>query len=93
MKPLDALPTWLFQTILCSPAFLHVHEGTGKLNDFALASRLSYFFWSSTPDQTLIQLAAAGNVREPATPRRTGGSHARLIQNRSASCRTSSASG
>ncbi len=66
MRPMDALQLG-FQTILCSPAFLHVHEGTGKLNDFALASRLSYFFWSSMPDQTLIQLATAGKLREPAT--------------------------
>jgi hypothetical protein len=66
MKPMDALQLG-FQTILCSPAFLHVHEGTGKLNDFALASRLSYFLWSSMPDQTLIQLAAAGKLHEPAT--------------------------
>ena len=66
MKPLDALHLG-FQTILCSPAFLHVHEGTGKLNDFALASRLSYFFWSSMPDQTLIQLAATGKLHEPTT--------------------------
>ena len=66
MKPLDALQLG-FQTILCSPAFLHVHEGTGKLNDFALASRLSYFFWSSMPDQTLIELATAGKLHEPAT--------------------------
>ncbi len=66
MKPLDALQLG-FQSILCSPAFLHLHEGTGKLDDYALASRLSYFFWSSMPDQTLIQLAAAGKLREPAT--------------------------
>ncbi len=66
MKPLDALQLG-FQAILCSPGFLHVHEGTGKLDDYALASRLSYFFWSSMPDQTLIQLAAAGTLHEPAT--------------------------
>ena len=65
MKPLDALQLG-FQSILCSPAFLHLHEGTGKLDDYALASRLSYFFWSSMPDQTLIQLAAAGKLHEPA---------------------------
>lgn len=65
-KPLDALQLG-FQAILCSPAFLHLHEGTGKLDDYALASRLSYFFWSSMPDQTLIQLAAAGKLHEPAT--------------------------
>ncbi len=66
MKPMDALQLGL-QTILCSPAFLHLHEGSGKLNDFALASRLSYFFWSSIPDQTLYQLAAIGKLHEPAT--------------------------
>ncbi len=66
MKPLEVLRLG-FETILCSPAFLHLHEGTGKLNDFALASRLSYFFWSSMPDETLIQLAAAGKLHEPAT--------------------------
>ena len=65
MKPLDALQLG-FQSILCSPAFLHLHEGSGKLDDYALASRLSYFFWSSMPDQTLIQLAAAGKLHEPA---------------------------
>ena len=66
MKPMDALQLG-FQTILCSPAFLHVHEGTGKLNEYALASRLSYFFWSSIPDATLYQLAASGKLHEPAT--------------------------
>jgi len=66
MKPMAALQLG-FQTILCSPAFLHLHEGSGKLNDYALASRLSYFFWSSIPDQTLYQLAAAGKLHEPAT--------------------------
>ena len=66
MKPLEALQLG-FQAILCSPGFLHVHDGTGKLNDFALASRLSYFLWSSIPDQTLYQLASAGKLHEPAT--------------------------
>jgi hypothetical protein len=64
-KPLEALQLG-FQSILCSPAFLHVHDGTGKLNDFALASRLSYFLWSSIPDQALYQLASAGKLHEPA---------------------------
>jgi hypothetical protein len=66
MKPLDALQLG-FQSILCLPAFLHLHEGTGTLDDYALASRLSYFFWSSIPDRILIQLAAAGKLHEPAT--------------------------
>jgi len=66
MKPMAALQLG-FQTILCSPAFLHLHEGSGKLNDYALASRLSYFFWSSVPDQALYQLASAGKLHDPAT--------------------------
>jgi len=66
MKPLDALQLG-FQTILCSPAFLHLHEGSGHLDDYALASRLSYFFWSSMPDAPLIKLASDGQLHEPAT--------------------------
>ena len=65
MKPMAALQLG-FQTILCSPAFLHLHEGSGKLNDHALASRLSYFFWSSMPDATLLNLASDGKLHEPA---------------------------
>ncbi len=66
MKPLAALQLG-FQSILCSPAFLHLHEGTGKLNDHALASRLSYFLWSSIPDPALLQLANDGKLHEPKT--------------------------
>ena len=66
MPPLAALQLG-FQAILCSPAFLHLHDGTGKLNDHALASRLSYFLWSSLPDAALLQLAADGKLHEPAT--------------------------
>ena len=59
-----------FQSILCSPSFLYLQEGEGRLNDFALASRLSYFLWSSAPDDELLKLAAgkklsdAGMLRE-----------------------------
>ncbi|QDV26858.1 DUF1592 domain-containing protein [Aureliella helgolandensis] len=35
------------------------------LNDFELASRLSYFLWSSTPDQELLDCAAAGQLTDP----------------------------
>jgi len=68
MPPLAALQLG-FQAILCSPAFLHLHDGTGKLNDHALASRLSYFLWSSLPDAALLQLANDGNIHEPKTLR------------------------
>lgn len=46
------------QAILCSPGFLYLNLGTGELDDVALASRLSYFLWSSQPDEELLRLAA-----------------------------------
>ena len=33
------------------------------INDFALASRISYFLWSSMPDEPLFRLAAQGSLR------------------------------
>ena len=39
-----------YSAILCSPDFVYLRQNAGKLNDFALASRLSYFLWSSMPD-------------------------------------------
>jgi hypothetical protein len=37
------------------------------LNDYELASRLSYFLWNSMPDDELFTLAAQGRLRHPAT--------------------------
>jgi hypothetical protein len=50
--------------ILVSPDFLFLREQGPKLDDFALASRLSYFLWSSMPDEELFQLAAANRLHE-----------------------------
>ena len=50
--------------ILVSPDFLFLREQTPRLNDFALASRLSYFLWSSMPDEELFQLAAKNKLHE-----------------------------
>jgi hypothetical protein len=36
-----------------------------RINDLELASRLSFFLWSSIPDETLIDLASAGRLSEP----------------------------
>lgn len=44
--------------ILVSPHFLFLREQGPRLNDFEIASRLSYFLWSSMPDEELLQLAA-----------------------------------
>ena len=46
------------KTVLCSPNFLYLDEPAGeKLSSYALASRLSYFLWSSMPDAELLKLA------------------------------------
>jgi hypothetical protein len=37
-----------------------------RLSDMSLASRLSFFFWSSVPDDELLNLAAQGKLRNPA---------------------------
>ena len=37
-----------------------------RISDMSLASRLSFFFWSSVPDDELLNLAAQGKLRNPA---------------------------
>jgi mono/diheme cytochrome c family protein len=58
------------KAILCSPDFLYLSATPGKLNDFDLATRLSYFLWSSTPDDALLELAAKGELGQPAILRK-----------------------
>ena len=65
--------------ILCSPQFLYreaenpgssasVLPATGKaLSEFALATRLAYFLWSTMPDDELLRVAADGELSDPAT--------------------------
>ena len=55
--------------VMVSPDFLFLREQAGKLNDFALASRLSYFLWSTMPDEQLLTLAEQRKLGEPATLR------------------------
>jgi hypothetical protein len=43
--------------MMVSPDFLFLRERPGKVDDFALASRLSYFLWSTMPDEELLTLA------------------------------------
>ena len=56
---------WAYKTALCSPEFLFLAEPPGKLNDYALASRLSYFLWNSLPDQALLRAAAEKRLHQP----------------------------
>src|SRR4029453_11410883 len=53
-----------------SPAFLYRVETVGRtgehpLNSWELASRLSFFLWSSIPDEELRRAAAAGELNDP----------------------------
>jgi cytochrome c5 len=63
------------QRMLADPQFIYrgerepVAAAAGKpyrITDLELASRLSFFFWSSIPDDELIDVAASGKLREPA---------------------------
>lgn len=63
------------QAMLVSPHFLFRierdpdpldPEKVHRINDFELASRLSYFLWSSMPDDELLALAEAGKLSAPA---------------------------
>jgi hypothetical protein len=58
--------------VLVAPAFLYRVEkpgpgaGQAPVTDWELANRLSYFLWSSPPDEELSRVAAAGNLRDEA---------------------------
>jgi mono/diheme cytochrome c family protein len=63
------------QYILASPEFLYRFEpdpanvapdGTYHISDLALASRLSFFLWSSIPDDRLLEVASQNKLHEPA---------------------------
>ncbi len=51
-----------YTAILCSPEFLCLEERVGRLDNFAIANRLSLFLWNSLPDNELRQLAADGKL-------------------------------
>lgn len=69
-KPEDEVPLLIralqdgYAAILCSPQFLYLKEDAGELDDYAIASRLSYFLWSSMPDDILFSLAKQGRLRD-----------------------------
>src|SRR5690606_36650125 len=57
-------------TMLASPQFLYRSElgqsignGRYRLDDYEIASSLSYLLWGSMPDDTLLDAAAAGTLR------------------------------
>ena len=58
--------------VIASPRFLYIYDQAGKsdtreeLDNFALASRLSFFLWGSIPDQVLLDQAGEGKMTDPA---------------------------
>ena len=46
-----------YTAVLCSPEFVCLEEKPGRLDDYALASRLSFLLWNSSPDAELRQCA------------------------------------
>ncbi len=67
----DAMKSVAAATI-ASPRFLYLYDKSGSgdgaqaIDDFELASRLSFFLWGSIPDSTLLDLAEAGDLKQPA---------------------------
>jgi mono/diheme cytochrome c family protein len=55
--------------VLVRPDFLYLLEPAGNkkrpVSDWELASRLSYFLWSTMPDEQLTKQAASGKLRDP----------------------------
>ena len=51
--------------VLASPGFVFIDEKPGRLDDYALATRLALFLWNSVPDDTLRSLADRGEMNRP----------------------------
>ncbi len=58
-----------YTAVLCSPEFVCLTEKSGPLDDHAIAARLSFFLWNSSPDAELRALAASGKLRDSTTLR------------------------
>ncbi len=63
----------IIETALQSPQFLYIDdldgtpagEGVEAVDAYAVAQRLSYFFWNTMPDEALFALAADGSLTDP----------------------------
>ena len=74
-SPLGAIG-YALRGMLVSPSFLFRappspadagKDGSALVDEFTLASRLSYFLWASPPDEKLLTLAAQGTLRKNLT--------------------------
>jgi Protein of unknown function (DUF1592)/Protein of unknown function (DUF1588)/Protein of unknown function (DUF1585)/Protein of unknown function (DUF1587)/Protein of unknown function (DUF1595) len=51
-----------YTAVLASPAFVYLNEKPGRLDDYALATRLALFLWNSLPDEELRARAIKGEL-------------------------------
>ncbi|WP_422928702.1 DUF1592 domain-containing protein [Singulisphaera sp. PoT] len=71
-RPFEESVRLALRAVLVSPSFLFLVEQDQpgdtpyRVSEYELASRLSYFLWSSMPDDALFDLAAKGMLHEPA---------------------------
>lgn len=83
-QPFDSAMLFAIRGVLISPQFLFLAEPPNPttevraLDQYALASRLSYFLWGSMPDELLVDIAAAGKLNDAAVLRAQVG---RLLRN------------
>jgi hypothetical protein len=54
-----------YTAVLASPGFVFLDEQPGRLDDYALATRLALFLWNSAPDDALRARAARGELQRP----------------------------
>jgi hypothetical protein len=58
-------PDFLYRSVGPAPEGASADTGGHALDDFELASRLSFFLWGQTPDDELLDLAAASRLSQP----------------------------
>ncbi len=72
LQPMESLG-YVLRGMLVSPAFIYrgspqpvgeAQNGIALIDEYSLASRLSFFLWSAPPDDKLMQLAAKGELRK-----------------------------
>ena len=64
-KPFEQVVRVPLRAMFSSPQFLFHSGDPGKLDDYSLATRLSYFLWKSLPDAELLRLAQEKKLSKP----------------------------
>ncbi|MCA9138398.1 MAG: DUF1592 domain-containing protein [Planctomycetales bacterium] len=62
--PIDILRQ-VYRAVLCSPRFVYFNETPGRLDDHAVANRLSYLLTGKSPDRELRKAADQGKLSDP----------------------------